>query len=101
MNYQEALEKLGSRVSRKLENHTYLERRENGNIAVRLHLTDVVMFHPCGKVTLDSGGWYSKTTKDRMNKYANAGIWQKNHKWLMIIDGIGVKYQDGLMLRPS
>jgi hypothetical protein len=68
--------------SRKLENNTYLIRQnvhwadkdgehqtERGPIAVRLHTTDVVTFHRDGIIELDTGGWYTVTTKDRMNKY--------------------------------
>jgi hypothetical protein len=36
--------------------------------AVRLHDTDVVTFLPSGSVALDSGGWQTFTTRDRMNR---------------------------------
>lgn len=36
--------------------------------AVRLHNTRVVTFYPDGRIMLDSGGWQTPTTRDRMNR---------------------------------
>lgn len=80
-NYKEAVEKLGNKQRRKLENNTYLEKRDNGNIAVKLHQTDVVTYTPKNEVILSSGGWRTLTTKDRINRYSRAGISQKNNIW--------------------
>lgn len=57
--------------SRKLANNTYGVRKENGDIAVRLHATDVVTWHPDETVTLNTGGWYTVTTKGRINDWAD------------------------------
>lgn len=55
--------------SRKHANNTWIERRGE-NIAVRLHNTDVVTYKPDGGFMLDTGGWHTVTTKDRINGYA-------------------------------
>lgn len=55
--------------SRKISNNTYAQRRGNGDIAVKLHGTDVVTFHPDESITLDTGGWHTVTTKQRMNAF--------------------------------
>lgn len=65
---------------RKLANNTYLERR-NGNIAVRLHNTDIVIYHQDGIITLNTNGWTTPTTKDRLNRFSPAMIWQENSVW--------------------
>ena len=57
---------------RKLDNNTYLERRGN-DIAVRLHNTDVVIFHEDGCTVFDSDGWRTRTTQDRMRKFSRFG----------------------------
>jgi hypothetical protein len=80
MTYQEALDKLKGRPRRKLQNNTYLETREHA-IAIRLHATDVVTLHEDGTYTLDSGGWKSVTTKDRINAYTSVNLWQEKHVW--------------------
>lgn len=59
--------------SRKVANNTYLERRGD-DIAVRLHATDVVTFHADGTATLNTGGWFTVTTKARINDYLPGGI---------------------------
>jgi len=74
VNYTEANEKLQGRCysSRKLENHTYLKRRDWGRtkaIAVRLHATDVITFHEDGRIEVSTGGWDTVTTRDRINSY--------------------------------
>lgn len=68
-------------TSRKVANNTYLIRRSADDIAVRLHTTDVVTYHSDGTITLDTGGWQSYTTKERLNRFtpfsvgAIAGVW--------------------------
>ena len=52
-----------------LQNNTRLFKRGE-DFAVRLHETDVVTIHPDGTYTLNTGGWETVTTKDRINAYA-------------------------------
>jgi len=85
MNWQEAVKKLGGRESRKLENNTYLKRRDPGTITVQLHVTDVVTYQETGDTILNSGNWRTGTTKDRINTYAPAGVrvWTKDRVWYL------------------
>lgn len=71
MNYKEAEEKLVGRWARgrKLERNTYLERRDFFSIAIRLHGTDVLTFHEDGSIEVNTGGWNTVTTRDRINRY--------------------------------
>lgn len=110
MNYQNANEKLTGRNKdrRKLENNTYLERRDAETIAVRLHNTDIVMFKSDGSTTLDTGGWRTVTTKDRMNKYASVNLSQENGQWFVVRhleenpywERVGL-YSDGMRILPD
>lgn len=79
MDVFEAETRLGKRDRRKVGNNTYLERRENGSIALKYHATDVLTFHPkrgrrpaC--VEYNTGGWYTVTTKVRLNEYGVSNI---------------------------
>ena len=96
MNYKEADEKLGSRVSRKLDHHTYLKRKGDA-ITVLLHATDIVTMTPDGVNTLTSGGWKTVTTKDRLGKFSDVYIMQRKGKWYindtnnLFYDGIKTK----------
>ena len=59
-----------NKQGRKLGNNTYLKRLsvlDQDSIAVRYHSTDIVTFHPDGRIVLNSGGWRTMTTKARIN----------------------------------
>ena len=44
-------------------------------------------------VTLQTGGWFSRTTKVRMNQFSNNfvngrfGVYQKNYQWFVSVNG--------------
>jgi hypothetical protein len=61
---------------RRLQNNTTLHAvgwLSEPAIAVRLHHTDVVVYHANGDVVLSSGGWRTLTTADRLRTYAPYG----------------------------
>lgn len=99
-NYRQAVEKLNGRTRRKLENNTYLERRSDTTIAVKLHATDVVTYHLDGPTVLNSGGWKTVTTKDRINKYSPVRLFTERGVWYLGGPENGWKkthvYQDGV-----
>lgn len=72
------------KTSRKIANNTYLKRRGE-DIAVLLHATDVVTFHPDDSVTLDTGGWYTMTTKDRMNSVLGYRVSSAGGRWVVAV----------------
>jgi uncharacterized protein (DUF2345 family) len=84
-NYAEALEVLAGRESVRLGNNTYLVRL-NGDqqIAVRLHSTYIVRFYQTGRITLHTGGYYTVTTKDRINQFISGKVYQKAHQWYLV-----------------
>lgn len=82
MTYNEATNKIGNRDSKKIGNNTYLVRRENGDLAVRLHNTDILTFRANGDVVVKTDGWTSVTTKARINEHLPMrGIFQKANVW--------------------
>lgn len=83
MNYKGAQEMLGKRDRKKLANNTYLERRDESTIAVKLHNTDVVTFTSKGHTTYNTGGWRTVTTKERMNSFGLNGwhLWSGKGIW--------------------
>lgn len=98
MNYKEANALLSGRNkdSKKIDNNTYLIRLDNGDIAVKLHNTNVVTYKPDGSVILDSGGWQTNTTKDRMNRYLPFGrISQSKKIWYFQHGEVLITYKDG------
>ena len=95
-NYNEALDVLNGRNHRKLENNTYLEKRDENTIAVKLHGTDVVTYKKDGSVILETGGWYTVTTKDRINKYSPVRVYQQKGEWFIKINGEIENFIDGV-----
>lgn len=100
LTYQEAKAKLGTRESKKIANNTYLHALANGDIAIRLHSTDIVtLAQNHGRYVLNSGGWKTVTTKARMNEFAPSfigsvkGIWYQGRH-----DMAQIPYFDGMIV---
>lgn len=96
--YQVAAEVLGKKESKKLENNTYLERRNLNTIVVRLHKTDVVTYHADGSIELNTGGWKTSTTKDRINSYAPVVISQMQSVWYISKGKARMVFKDGMRI---
>lgn len=102
MNYQTANEKLVGRNkdSKKLANNTYLVR--NGeDIAIRLHSTNVVTYKQDGSIVLNSGGWKTSTTKDRINNYSPIRIWQHRGIWSFNHSGHDYIFEDNCVIKGN
>jgi hypothetical protein len=103
---EEYLSKGRNKNDRPLENNTRLIRHNNGEIAVRLHNTDVVIYNQRGRIRLNSGGWRTVTTKDRINRYSpvnvysNRGVWFVNSDITEFYDGLVVDNAGSLLTAP-
>lgn len=71
---------------------TRLVRTSNG-FGVKLHATIVVEIHSDGTYTLNSGGWLTPTTKERINLYAPVIIHQSKNVWYL---GSEIPFFDGI-----
>ena len=82
---------------------THTELRVNGDFVTNYRGTDVVTIKPDGKVVLNSNGWHTHTTKQRMNQYAGSGIcvYQKDFEWFVTVNGKTFDYFDGIVIDPS
>jgi len=109
MNYQKSKDLLTGRChkSRKIGHNTYLQRRNNNQIAVLFHSTDIITFTPADTAILSSGGWRTVTTKDRLNRFAPCQIYQEAGIWYIgdwrnkngnpeFFDGIEINCNTGL-----
>jgi hypothetical protein len=65
-----------------IDNNTLRIEYNNGNSAIRLHNTDIITFAG-KKIILNSGGWRTVTTKDRINKYSPARLYQNKGLWYL------------------
>ncbi len=102
--YAEAREVLKGRASRNITNNTFLAR-DGEQIALYLHRTPVVTFKAHGSIVLNTGGWRTVTTKDRIarvirahgwNLYAVKRVWYVAHR-----SGAEFEYEDGFTIPPA
>lgn len=73
-----------------------------GNIEITYHATKVVIFNE-ELITLNSGGYYSNTTKTRMNQASNTfrlkfQVFQNKHEWYVDFSGKTYPYCDKMRL---
>ena len=107
-SYQQAkalldLRKSQGRNRAKLHHNVYLEPRADDCIAVKYHQTDIVIYHPDGKIELHCGGWYTATTKQNISAFSPFVVWQEKGVWyvnkgpdLALIDPM--EFEDGIIL---
>ncbi len=84
-----------NRTTRKIGNNTYAEILPDGSVGIMLHSTYVVKIHPDNSATLNTGGWYSATTKDRINQYSPVRVYQRKGQWYL---DSGLEYEDGMVV---
>lgn len=108
-SFEDLREKIGKRPTKKLAGNTYA-RMEGDAVVIRYHQTDIARL-TADTVTLDSGGWRTSTTKERMNSYAlpwGYSISQTRGVWYLFKyspvereDGLGsprVRFEDGMTI---
>lgn len=81
-NYEQALKimRTARKGQKKIGNNTYLIDRGT-HFAVKLHNTEVVELYANGDVKLNSNGWETSTTKDRITTFSPFRIQQKKGLW--------------------
>lgn len=83
---------------RKVGNNTYAEILTDGSVGIMLHSTYVVKIHPDNTYTLNSGGWQTLTTKDRINQYNPRRVYQRDFTWYIKINDKEYPFIDGMMV---
>jgi hypothetical protein len=111
----EYLTKGKNKDNRPIANNTRVIRRAENMIAIRLHNTDIITFYENGAIGLNSNGWTTITTKDRMNRFTprNIGIGSEKSIWyvsiqepdsdlpLWHIDSKRYLFEDGMHILPD
>lgn len=102
MNYAEAVKMVRgktNRDTRKVGNNTYAEILPDGSVGIMLHSTYVVKIHPDDTYTLQSGGWQTLTTKDRINKYSPVRVYQRKYEWFVKLNGKEYPFMEGMVVQ--
>ena len=101
MTHSEAVKMVRGKTNkdtRKVGNNTYAEILVDGSVGIMLHGTCVVRIHHDNSVTLNTGGWHTSTTKDRINKYSPVRVYQCKGEWYLNNDD-NTSYVDGMTVR--
>lgn len=101
MNHSQAITMVrGKRNAnrRKVGNNTYAEILSDNTVAIKLHNTYVVKINPNGTYTLNSGGWQTSTTKDRINQYSPVRVYQRKFEWYISLNGKEYPFMDGMVV---
>lgn len=97
MNTYDELSRMAQSRRRKLANNTYLVIRDDGGLGVQLHATQVVIHYP-ERIVLDSDGWQTVTTKDRMNRFSPVRVYSVRGVWYVSVGGVEYPYADGITI---
>lgn len=87
--------------SKKLALNTYAKRIDEKTIAIRLYDTDVVVYRDNGVVELNSGGFRTATTKDRINGFSPIRLRQEKSVWYVMGQESTVLFFDGIQFKDS
>ncbi len=90
--------RLGTKLAVKVANNTHLVRIDFNTIAVQHQRTHVVLIRRNGMYTLNSDGWRTHTTKDRINAYSPARLFQKAREWYLQTSNGVVPYRDNMVV---
>ena len=93
-------------TERKLGYATWVVSRiSEGEYGIRHHNTIIVRYLPDNDVVLDTGGWLSLTTKERLNQFIplRYSIYQRNFEWFVLdsMAGRTFEYFDGCVLNQN
>lgn len=70
--YEQAAQYLGKKSDRPCGNNTRVQSQlgaTGSDIGIRLHDTLVVVYHKDGSITVNTGGWHTVTTADRLERF--------------------------------
>lgn len=104
-NYKQAADFLGARSVKNAPwgSDTTFRRLDANTICVKFHDTDVICYdaptseHPEGTVALNTGGWYTPTTKQRLHDYTKVCIWQERGVWFIRQGDKRVAFVEGML----
>ena len=83
---------------RKVGNNTYAEILHDNSVGIMLHSTYVVKIHPDNTYTLQTGGWQTVTTKDRINQYSPVRVYQRNYEWFVKLNNKEYPFMEGMVV---
>jgi len=77
--------------SKKIANNTVEYFTASGDRVIRLHDTNIIRYKKNGRIVLNSGGWRTSTTRDRINSFlkstddSHIGVYRAGGVWFLSI----------------
>ncbi len=68
---------------------------------ITLGATRIVTINPDGSHTIRTGGWFTKTTQERISRYSHCPIKIRQGEWWVVTPQGEVAYQEGMQLLPN
>lgn len=101
--YEKLKDFLGSRDERKVGNNTILHKTLDGKIAIKYHRTDIMTISQLDTMTLNTGGWETRTTIGRLNQLLPNNVDIFMRKGIAHIKGANgtFKYVDGMKVTKN
>lgn len=85
---------------KKIAYETRIRMDRDDNIIITHHWTDILKFSKNGSITINTGGWSSRSTKTRINSYTPHHIRMFSNKGelLVSVNGIWYEYQRNMTI---
>lgn len=101
--YEDLNEFLGNKSEKKIGNNTVLRRLSNGDIAVRLWYTDIVVINKLDNKKIYSGGWETRTTADRINQFLPDGVrvFSQKGRWKVKANNGTFDFRGGMIITSN
>jgi len=99
-SYSTADKALGQNKTKVIGNNTELVEDFSGSISIELHGNRILTFKRSNDIVLDSAGWQTSTTKDRLNRYTpkSVSITQRDGVWYVKRNGREQEFRDGMVI---
>lgn len=104
IDFESLDEELNSRDKKKIGYETSIERIDDLTIGIKHHYTHILKVDPTNVITVNNGGHYSPTTKDRLNQFLSCKgvhIYQKKGEWFIVGDNGTFEYENGVEVHAN
>lgn len=103
-SFEQVMGYLRGKRSRKIGYETYIERFNPYEVGIKYHNTYIVKMDVTDVMTITSGGWDTRTTKDRLNQFLacrGVSIYQKRFEWFIVGQNETLPFVDGMQVFPN
>lgn len=103
IDYKYLNDYLGKKDERPIGNNTVVRRTWNDEIAIRLWRTDIITVDEFNTITINTNGWWSKTTMSRLNDLLPSGInlYSKKGRWYISARNGTFPFKDGMKISSN